>query len=66
MKNLLNHLKTSSVTTTSGMLAYNGTQYVVLSVPDSLLKTILVFLVTLGFGITSKLILDRLAVKKQN
>lgn len=66
MKNLLNHLKTSSVTTTSGMLAYNGSQYVALSVPDSLMKTIIIFIVSLGLGITSKIVLDRLAPKKEN
>jgi hypothetical protein len=64
MKNLVNHLKTSSVTTTSGMLAYNGSQYIASSVQDSIWKTIGVFVVTLGFGIMSKLILDKVVIKK--
>jgi hypothetical protein len=66
MKNLFNHLKTSSVTTTSGMLAYNGSQYIASSVQDSIWKTIGVFVVTLGFGIMSKLILDKVVIKKEN
>lgn len=66
MKNLLNHLKTSSVTTTSGMLAYNGSQYIASSVQDSIWKTVGVFVITLGFGLVSKLILDKVAVKKEN
>jgi hypothetical protein len=64
MKNLIQHLKTSGITTTSGMLAYNGSQYIASSVQDSIWKTVGVFVITLGFGIMSKLILDKVVVKK--
>jgi hypothetical protein len=64
MKNLIQHLKTSGITTTSGMLAYNGSQYIASSVQDSIWKTVGIFIVTLGFGLVSKLILDKVAVKK--
>jgi hypothetical protein len=64
MKNIINHLKTSGIGTVSGMSCYAGGQYLNTAIQDGLLRNIAIFGLFTIMGVTSKLILDRIATKK--
>ncbi len=64
MKNTLNHLKTSSIMSGSGMVSFAGGQYLTSAVADSIWKTAVMFLFFTVMGVISKLVLDRVVVKK--
>jgi len=66
MKNTLHHLKTSSIMSGSGMISFTGGQYITSTVPDNLWKTLALFLFMTIMGVASKLVLDRLVVKRDS
>jgi hypothetical protein len=63
MKNIFNHIKTSGIGTMSGMSCYAGGQYLNSTIPDSLWRTIALFGFMTLVGVTSKLIVDKVAKK---
>jgi hypothetical protein len=65
MKNIFNHLKTSGISTTSGMACYAGGQYLNSTIPDSLWRVISLFLLMTTLGVISKLVLDRVSAAKK-
>jgi hypothetical protein len=64
MKNTLQHLKTSSIMSGNGLVSFAGIQYISSNTTDNIWRTIAIFLFTTVMGVTSKLILDRVNIKK--
>jgi hypothetical protein len=65
MKNVFNHLKTSSIMSGSGLVSFAGMQYISTNLADNFFRTLMLFLFTTAMGVTSKLVLERFAVKKE-
>jgi hypothetical protein len=66
MKNILNHLKTSGIGTTSGMACYAGVQYINSAISDGLLRALALFGLMTTLSVCSKLVMDRVAAKKDS
>lgn len=64
MKNTLQHLKTSSIMSGNGLVSFAGIQYISTNLSDNFARTLIIFLFTTIMGVTSKLILDRVNIKK--
>lgn len=64
MKNLFSHLKTSSIMSGSGLVSFAGMQYISLNLADNFWRTLVLFIFTTAIGVTNKLILDRVVIKK--
>jgi hypothetical protein len=66
MDKILQHLKTSGIGTTSGMICYSGGQYLNTAITDNFLKTLCLFGLMTAMGVCSKLLMDKIAKKKED
>jgi len=66
MKNILNHLKTSGIGTTSGMICYSGGQYLNSTIADGLWRSLALFGLLTAMGVLSKLVMDKVNKDKQD
>jgi len=61
MKNILQHLKTSGIGTTSGMICFSGGQFLNTAITDWFLKTACLFVLMITAGIISKLVMEKVS-----
>jgi len=66
MDKILQHLKTSGIGTTSGMICYSGGQYLNTAIADNIWKSVALFLLMTTMGVISKLVIERIAKRKEN
>jgi hypothetical protein len=64
MKNVFTHLKTSSIMSGSGLVSFAGMQFLSSNLADNIWRTVAIFIFSTAMGIGSRLILDRVTVKK--
>lgn len=65
MKHILQHLKTSGIMSGSGLVSCAGAQYIASNLANDIWKTVAMFLFFTAVGVTNKLIMERVAIKKE-